>query len=185
MTPMLGYGQLVKRSDRWTKGNAWPAGLFKNLAAFLLFAGLGGFGTQWQMKTEDFIRVIPVLNVLLFMAYLGKGSLDSGFKRVINFFSNLTQHVGDFLTRLTENIIPFLVNLAIIAFVVTLVKIGVHFLFGLPFVTGFLRGLPFIDNDTPVSVFKAFLNQLWVIPLILKYSAIILDWSFFSNAENE
>ncbi|MGR3812022.1 hypothetical protein [Jiulongibacter sp. NS-SX5] len=184
MTPiLLGYAELVGKADKWTKGNRQPAGLIKNAAALLLFALLGGFGSNWVSRTDEFKWAIDIFNVLLFVAFLGKGSIDLGFEWIVDFFSKLTKHVGDAINRISQNFLPYLINLGIIAFIIGLIKFAITLIFISPVFADILRHLPFIDSETPTSVFKAFFTQLWLIPSILKYSGIVLDWTFFNKHE--
>lgn len=181
MTPHLGFVELVGRAERWKFSHRWPASLLKNFTALLLFAGLNGFGNAWDNASEHLKVLIPILNILIFMAYFGKGSLDQGFHRIVHFFSDISRHVGDFIKKLTDNFIPFLVNLIIIGLIITLVKFGTNLFLSIPVIPAFLKEIPFVNEETSLGTLRAFFHQLWVIPVVLKYAAILLNWMFFED----
>jgi hypothetical protein len=185
MISTLGYGELVGKADRWTKRHRFPAGIVKNLAGILLIAILGAFGEDWASKTHGMQWMVHAMNVLLFLIYLGRGSADRGFSKIVSLFSSAPEKLENFSRKLIANLLPFLVNLAICVFVVILVKFVIILMFGFPVVGDLIRLIPFIDGNVPNAVFRAFFNQVWVLPLILSYSAVILDWAFFQEKSTQ
>lgn len=179
---MLGFVELVRRAERWKFKHRWPANSLKFLAAILILSGLDGIGRPWPNADEILEIAVPALNVLMFLAFLGKGSLDVGFQKVLQFFSHITGCVGDFIYRLTSNFLPFLVNLTVIAFIITIVKIATNLFLNFPVIPDFLRSISFVNIETALSTFRAFFHQLWVVPVVLKYSAITLNWMFFEES---
>jgi hypothetical protein len=181
MIPQLGFVELVGRAERWKFSHRWPASLLKNATALILFAGLNGFGNAWENAPEHLKVLIPVLNILIFLAYFGKGSLDAGVNRIILFFSNISRYVGDFINKLTDNFLPFLINLMVIAIIITFLKFGTSLFLSVPVIPAFLREIPFVNDQTSLGTFRTFFHQLWVVPVVLKYAAILLDWMFFEH----
>ncbi len=185
MISHLGYGELVGKADKWTRRHRFPSALVKNAAGILLLAILGGFGTGWAEKTNGLLWLVYALNILLFLIYFGRGSADQGFAKVVEIITTVPERLELFMHKLTDNVFPFAVNLAICVFVIIMVNLGLSMIFSFPVIGDFIRLVPFIDNSTPDTVFKAFFYQVWVLPLILSYSAVVIDWAFFKDKSFE
>jgi hypothetical protein len=179
MTILLGYADFVSKSDKWTKKHHGLAWLIINLAGVLLFAMMGGLGTRWEDKTANMLWVVHLLDVFMFLIFFGRGNPVRGFNKIVALFSSIPQRLDAFSKKISDNLFPFIVNIAICILLISLLKIAIVLMFGIPLVGGLLRIIPFVADDTSNSVFKAFFYQVWVLPYILAYSAIAIDWAFF------
>ncbi len=185
MNSSLGYADFVRMADRWTKLHRWPAGLFKNIAGLIAFAALGGFGLKYAHEVLPFYWAVYLLQTMLFVILLGKGSLDVGFNKIVSFFSNLPDLLYKGIERIAHNAIQLMVNILICILVVTIVTIGIQFLSGWHLILKLIGAIPFVNDNLSAASFRAFLNHSWLYPLIISYVAVAVDWAFFHESKDD
>lgn len=176
----IGYAELITRSQLLRRKNRFVKFLLVFPAAFMAYAAAGGVGPMFKGLKEVFEPLIVVLQIALFLHFIGKGDLIRGFQNITLIFNKdawnsayLSKHLNQ---NLSENWPQLVVNIAITYAIIFGMNLGFAIASHFPPVQLFLEKFNILyPNAGATPIYQFWLHNA-LVPIVLSIIAVMLHW---------